>query len=198
VKSYQNLYEALLVLNPHKTGCELLRELRQEDVSGPTQEVDEVILAQRGEVAPSIGTYIESWIWRTYRASASLDGNADIQKDAERRLFHQQLRTAWAKSQGRHERWLEKILLLCEEMCRTTAYLSWKSNWWLKQAFLRKQATLPNSDITLASGLAAYVHEQSGIYHQIAREFALRWAPLLIPQRLDCYEMRFVGLVSFL
>jgi hypothetical protein len=187
VKSYQNLYEALLILNPHKTGCELLRELRQEDVSGPTREVDEVILAQRGEIAPSIGTYTESWIWRTYGASASLDasGNADIQKDAEQRLFHHQLRTAWAKAQGRHERWLEEILLLCEEMCRTLAYLSWKSNWWLEQAFLREQNTLPHGDTTLASGLAAYAHEQSDIYHQIGREFALKWAPLLIPQRLD-------------
>jgi hypothetical protein len=180
---YRASYNALLTLNPEKIGCELLMELRSEDVSGPTREIDEVMAAQQGQDISSLGRYTASWIWVTYGATSSVDGDSDAQEQAEKQLFNAQLRTAWAKARGRHERWLEEILLLHVEMCRTLRALESKADWWLERSTAHNDSD-PLLDPVLSSGLNAYTLEQRAVYLSIARAFALKWAPVLMRQQM--------------
>jgi hypothetical protein len=66
---YRTCFTALLSLDWTQGGFELLRELRDADISGPSREADEVDLERRGalkEGLASIGTYQQSWIWTTF------------------------------------------------------------------------------------------------------------------------------------
>ena len=40
------------------------------------------------------------------------------------------LKTEYAKSRARVNRWKEEVLLVKEEMRRTVAFLLWKAKWW--------------------------------------------------------------------
>jgi hypothetical protein len=184
VRQYRIAYDALLSLDPNKDGYELLRPLSDADVRGPDRDADEVDLERRGQSKsglPSVGNYESSWIWTVYGATRfSTDGTSAQQEAAENKLFKDQIRTTWAKARARHQRWVEEVLLLCEEIRRTLEFMTWKAKWW------RNRATVRGTDVDtpLGSGLASYAHEQAEMYETIGRQFALKWAPLFLGQEL--------------
>ena len=104
-----------------------------------------------------------SWIWRSTRiASADVGPQAD--KDDHL------LRSEWAKSRARVARATEEVALLREEMCRTLAYLQWKTEWWLARQKMRVV-----SDQGLAEGLRAYASEQASIQSALSSNFQRLW-----------------------
>ena len=61
-------------------------------------------------------------------------------------------------------------MLLKEEMRRVLAFLTWKSNWWMKQASLR-----PDMNKAMIEGLRAYATEQSDVQKSLLTRFRATW-----------------------
>jgi hypothetical protein len=118
--------------------------------------------------------------------SLALPTSADkVAVAAETQMLDQHRRAAWAKARGRADRWEEEKRLTVEEMRRTLAYLSWRSEWWQQHgsAFTAMSFSL---SAVLNSGKGGYAAKQSEVYSTIATEFAIKWAPLLEHLLMDC------------
>ena len=113
---YRTACRALQVLDPDGDWQEELKELRNEDISGPGRDPDE-----------SNGRFVMSWIWLTQKA-----GNANIGTEAD---FNETMRVEWTKARARMKRWQE-------EMRRVVAWFEWKADWWEQQATRRTDAKL--------------------------------------------------------
>jgi hypothetical protein len=85
------------------------------------------------------------------------------------------LQCEWAKSKARADRWSEEVLLLAEEMRRVICFLDWKASWWVMQAAARTD--LPQD---IKDGIIAYVSKQAHINRSLAKDFAVRWRPILL------------------
>jgi len=89
------------------------------------------------------------------------------------------MRSEWAKTKARADRWREEVLLVTEEMRRTICFFDWKAMWWLEQAALRSDAPL-----RIQCGISAYAAKQAAICRSMARSFATRWYPTLKKQHI--------------
>jgi hypothetical protein len=84
------------------------------------------------------------------------------------------LRSEWAKSKARADRWSEEVILVVEEMRRVLCYFDWKACWWESQAQAR-----PDVHQDIASGLVAYAAKQADVMRGLAVHFAAMWWPIL-------------------
>jgi len=89
------------------------------------------------------------------------------------------MRSEWAKTKARADRWREEVLLVTEEMRRTICFLDWKAMWWLEQAALRSAAP-----VRIQHGVSAYAAKQAAVCRSMARSFATHWYPTLKKQHI--------------
>lgn len=153
---YRIAHKALSTLNPSGPWSIRLRELKDDDIRGPSKEDDE---PQLGE-----GDRTMSWIW--------LVPSSHLESDEPD--FNGSMRVEWCKTQARVKRWKEEYDMVQEEMRRVLVFLEWKAGWWLLQGTRR---TSVSADI--ASGLSAYAERQAAGLRDLASTFANKWWPLL-------------------
>lgn len=103
-----------------------------------------------------------SWIWTTQHKSANA-------RDATNNNI---LHSEWAKSRARANRAKEEVMLLKEEMRRTTAFLAWKATWWRDRAAIRPASSSPE----MAEALEAYAEEQACLQESLSKSFDELWA----------------------
>lgn len=90
------------------------------------------------------------------------------------------MRSEWAKSHARAQRWSEEAILLVEEMRRVIEFLDRKAQWWQSQRQRRPDA---RTDVII--GLDAYAERQACIREDLAKSFASRWHGLLVTNRIS-------------
>lgn len=93
------------------------------------------------------------------------------------------MRSEWAKSHARYQRWSEEVLLLAEEMRRVLVFLEWKAQWWLGEVPRRD-----NVRRDIADGINAYTHRQSELFRGLARSFLSLWYPIITGAGLQTSE----------
>ncbi|KAH6888247.1 hypothetical protein BKA70DRAFT_1443241 [Coprinopsis sp. MPI-PUGE-AT-0042] len=157
---YRAAHRALssLEADPKASWRSRLQVLGPGDVKGPGKEDGE-----------SSGRHQPSWIWLVPTSASSEDiGQQD---------FNSSMRTEWARSRARKDRWCEEYLILQEEMRRVVAYLIWKAKWWESRSALRA-ATL-DVDSSVLSGVSAYAQKQGSLLRQLAEATVGYWSPPL-------------------
>jgi hypothetical protein len=70
-------------------------------------------------------------------------------------------------------RWTEEIVLVQEEMCRVSAYLSWYANWRSSHADVGR---VRQYDSFLSEGLEAYVERQAHLRTSLQDHFQELWS----------------------
>lgn len=88
------------------------------------------------------------------------------------------MRSEWARSYSRHQRWGEDVVLLVEEMRRVVEYLDNKAKWWRLQSHRRRDKS-PNTRTDILQGLSAYADRQAALMKGLAQSFACRWHTML-------------------
>ncbi|KAF8335185.1 hypothetical protein F5887DRAFT_892104 [Amanita rubescens] len=171
VHRYRTAYSALLVLDPDGSWMEQLKELRREDIRGPSRDPDDPL-----DNKLSKGRFEASWIWRVPRSSES----SEIAGSQTEEEFNESMRAEWAQTRARMCRWQEELKIVQEEMRRVLAFFQWRSSWWLEQASRRKA-----TDPSVESGLSAYAHKQAAICLRMATRFAQYWLPILGKHGID-------------
>ena len=159
---YRTAFNTLPILDPDGSWKTQLKVLEDEDIRGPSQEVDEGVLGE--------GRREHSWIWLV---GSNVDSQTDDSETKEA------MRVEWGKTWARVQRWTEEVKLLQEEMRRVLAYLEWKAKWWRLRATQRSDV-----DSALASGLTAYAEKQAVILERLAQKFAKLWSSTLTKQGL--------------
>ncbi|KAH6903662.1 hypothetical protein BKA70DRAFT_1227593 [Coprinopsis sp. MPI-PUGE-AT-0042] len=157
---YRAAHHALSTIDvdPKASWRSRLQVLGPDDVKGPGKEDGE-----------SSGRHQPSWIWLVPTSASSEDiGQQD---------FNSSMRSEWARSRARKDRWCEEYLILQEEMRRVVAYLIWKAKWWESQSTLRA-ATL-DSDSSVLSGVSAYAQKQGSLLRRLAEATVRLWSPPL-------------------
>ncbi|KIL55654.1 hypothetical protein M378DRAFT_17763, partial [Amanita muscaria Koide BX008] len=144
--------------------CKRFRRLEPSDIRGPGKQSDDPIRMTNGRFEPS-------WIWIVGKVST------DCSTEEE---FEETMRSEWAKTRARRDRWEEEFQLLQEEMRRTVAYLEWKASWWHSQATRRK-----TDDAIVQQGLQAYAERQAHLMKKLASSCAERWVPTLRKQGIE-------------
>ncbi|EIN06473.1 hypothetical protein PUNSTDRAFT_136333 [Punctularia strigosozonata HHB-11173 SS5] len=170
--SYRVAYKSLTKLDPAGTWCSRYKELRKEDLRGPSR--DDTIPDEESERHRT-----PSWIWTLPSDDRSEDHTPNETTDKKGGELY--LRGEWARQRARVHRHDEELILLQEEMRRVLVFLCNKSQWWEKQWLHRlnseDQPLLASSRI--ARGLKAYGLQQARMYQDLAKSFAGRWIPLL-------------------
>ena len=156
VRRYQVARGALLCLDPDGDWQGLYPPLTEGDNRGPGKEPE--------EVSGSDGQYVPSWIWHSKTTTVSPE---EVNKE---------MRVEWAQCVARADRWEEEVILLQEEMRRTTQFLEWRSSDWFAKAGSRTVAITA----ALRSGLLAYANKQGSIFHHLAVRFSQRWRSALV------------------
>ncbi len=153
--------------------------LQDKDIRGPGRDDEDF---------SSEGRYQISWIWLVPRGPGQAIPTAyDVLDPKE---FLENMRSEWARSQARGERWGEETQLLEEEMRRVIEYFEWKAAWWRQQATRR-----PNVEPALTRGLKNYAEKQACIFDGLALRCATLWIPYLrqlggeMPQWSDRYHI---------
>jgi hypothetical protein len=67
-------------------------------------------------------------------------------------------------------RWHEEVLLVREEMRRTSAFFDWHNGWWKRQIGQRDV-----TDDALRDGLTAYANRQAALRQALGSQFAYLW-----------------------
>ena len=149
--------------------AEQLRELKDEDIRGPDIDDDEGNPRRSNKnkntntnTRLGQGYHEVSWIW--------LGAGANTAAVGDESAFRECVRVEWTRAYARVERWEEELQLVCEEMRRVLAFLTWKSKWWDAQ---RRQRLDVRGNLLLA--LDAYALKMSAIYLRLASSFALQW-----------------------
>jgi len=144
---YRDARVALLRLDPDERFAKWqgkLKELRREDVRGPSREVDE-----KSESRQQL-----SWIWKT----ASQQPDAGI-NDPE---VQDVMRVEWCKAVARTERFEEEIKLIVEEMRWTLLFFKWTVDNW--EGLGEARASEPGLDQGTVLGITAYAARQAALY----------------------------------
>ncbi|THU82072.1 hypothetical protein K435DRAFT_692249, partial [Dendrothele bispora CBS 962.96] len=115
---------------------------------------------------------INSWIWISGPGMNMEDG-ADEGNEI--------CRSEWCRSRARARRATEEVLLLKEEMRRTSVFLGWKEKWWKDRAGVRNSEAGLESGIR--EGLTAYASKQASLYRELDLSFRALWTTPL--QELD-------------
>ncbi|KAG1809165.1 uncharacterized protein BJ212DRAFT_1302728 [Suillus subaureus] len=132
----------------HKALLSLARHLDRIGWEHKLQPLKKMHLRPIGDFRQQTqGTAIMSWIWLTHRISS--DDSEGLQDS---------LRVEWCKAQACHNRWLEEVQLLLEEMRHTLAFLKWQEDSW------ESCATLPTIEQPEEKeGMIAYACHQAHI-----------------------------------
>lgn len=165
---YRDARVALLRLDPNESISRWkgdLRELRREDIRGPSREGNE----------KSESHQQTSWIWQT----SSLRGDTGI-SDPE---LEDTMRVEWCKAIARAERFKEEVELTVEEMRRTLLFFKWKAGRWEQLGEAR--AGEPMMDEGTTSGIRAYAARQAALYCQLVDVFIKDW--------YECLELKSLG-----
>lgn len=160
---YRTAYSALLVLDPKGSWRERLKELKPEDIRGPSRDPD-----NPEDTKNSKGRFEPSWIWLVPRSPHE---RADDQTEDE---FNDTMRTEWMQMRARKCRWHEELLITQEEMRRVLSYFEWRAEWWLEQGSRRQKA-----DPSVLNGISAYAHKQASICLRMAARCAAYWLPIM-------------------
>ncbi|KAJ7049499.1 hypothetical protein C8F01DRAFT_1352483 [Mycena amicta] len=99
-----------------------------------------------------------SWIW-------SVGGEPDSQE------LHDSVRVQWTKAKARHDRWVEEVEIVWEEMRRVLWCLETVQREWRGRAEGRNEG-----DAELAAGARAYAMRQQAIYQHVALSFRAQWS----------------------
>lgn len=155
---YRAARNALVRLDPvgacaeHGWGARL-KVLNDSDIKPPAAETG------TGE------GYVQlTWIWLTASGS-SPDGEHD-----------EGLRTEWAKSLARAERWEEEVVLIPIEMRRVLRNMLFRAREWR----LKAQTAIPLSmkSVRIQAAYAAYSEKQAFILEELAQDYATLWLSL--------------------
>ena len=84
------------------------------------------------------------------------------------------MRSVWARSLARAQRWEEEVLVLKTEMIRVLTFMDHKASWWREQSSLRTDIT----DDEVKAGIVAYAEKQAYLREDLARSFASQWLGL--------------------
>lgn len=101
---YWAAWAALCVLDPGGSWSNRLKELRNEDISGPGKDVDDVSISN--------SHYLLSWIWLVPCVTESSNMEPGISKEE----FNESMRVGWAKAKAHMLRWKEELMIIGEEM----------------------------------------------------------------------------------
>ena len=155
---YRDARAALLRLDPNEKIAdwkEDLRELRREDVRGPSREGKES--SESRQQLP--------WIWKT----PSLKPDAGINDPK----LQDVMRVEWCKAVARVERFEEEVELTVEEMKRTLAFFKWTAGHW--EQLGRARDGEPMLEEETAAGLKAYAACKAALYHRLVVVFVEEW-----------------------
>jgi len=158
-QKYHTARVALLLLDPEGTWNDRLKELRREDIRGPSKD-------DPNDRKTSNGRFEPSWIWLVQRNPGSTSQTKDE--------FNASMKVEWARTHARMMRWDEEYNIVQEEMRRVLAWFEWKALWWEEQADRRAAG---QSDVL--HGASAYAHKQAHIAHCMALRCAADWLPVL-------------------
>lgn len=164
VNRYRAARIAMTVLEPAGEWERTFQVLLDTDLRGPRNQDDDVDPALVSE-----GRYQISWIWLVNHVG---NGPRDATRIATADEFSDTMRTEWARSRARAERWEEEEKLLIEEMRRVIAYCKWRAIWWRAQARRRVDAGI---DEVVIRGLAAYAEKQATVLDDLINRCGSRW-----------------------
>jgi len=165
---YRDARIALLRLDPNEGISRWkgdLRELRREDIRGPSHKNNE----------KSESHQQPSWIWQT----SSLKGNTGV-SDPE---LEDVMRVEWCKATAQAERFEEEVELVVEEMRRTLLFFKWKAGRWVELGEARVGEPTMDEDTT--AGIRAYAARQAALYCQLVDVFIKDW--------YGCLELKSLG-----
>lgn len=164
VNRYRAARVAVAILEPEGEWARTYQPLLDADLRGPRHQDEDVDPATASE-----GRYVISWIWLVNYAGNDV---RDPTRLATADEFSTTMRTEWARSRARAERWEEEETLLIEEMRRVLAYCEWRAAWWREQSQRRKNT---DTDEALVRGLEAYAEKQAVIFDNMATRCGTRW-----------------------
>lgn len=165
---YRDARTALLRLDPDEKFSqwkENLKELRREDIRGPSREANETSESRQQL----------SWIWQT----ASPQSNTGI-NDPDLQAV---MRVEWCKATARAERFKEEVELIVEEMRRTLLFFKWTAEHW--EQLGKARASEPGIDNVTAAGLSAYAARKAALYQKLVDVFIRDW--------YECLERKSLG-----
>jgi hypothetical protein len=155
---YHDARVALLRLDPDgkiSPWKEDLRELRWNDIRGPSREGDEKLESRQQP----------SWIWQTSSLKEGARINDPELKDV--------MRVEWCKAIARVERFEEEVELTVEEMRRTLLFFECTARNWER----RGEACVgePTMDEETTAGVRAYAARQAALYRRLVDIFINDW-----------------------
>lgn len=165
---YRDARVALLHLDPNESFSRWkkdLKELRREDIRGPSRESNETSESRQQA----------SWIWQT----ASLKNSTGV-NDPDLQAI---MRVEWCKATARAERFREEVELVVEEMRRTLMFFEWTADNWEQLGEARIGE--PNMNDDTAAGLRAYAARKSALYRKLIDVFIQDW--------YECLELKSLG-----
>jgi hypothetical protein len=155
---YHDARVALLHLDPDgkiSPWKEDLRELRQNDIRGPSREGDE----------KSESRQQPSWIWQMSSLKEGAGINDPELKDV--------MRVEWCKAIARVERFEEEVELTVEEMRRTLLFFECTARDWERRGEARVGE--PTMDEEMTAGVRAYAARQAALYRRLVDIFVNDW-----------------------
>ncbi|KLO05116.1 hypothetical protein SCHPADRAFT_947170 [Schizopora paradoxa] len=121
-----------------------------------------------------------SWIWLTSSGKAHPLATIDSLPEGE---YDDSLRTEWAKSLARAERWEEEVILIPIEMRRVLRNMVFGAREWRLNS---QQAISSSSKSTrIQAGYAAYAEKQAYILEELAQDYATLWLSLFREYGID-------------
>jgi len=168
---YRDARIALLRLDPGENILKWkdnLKELRREDIRGPSREPNET----------SESRHQMSWIWQV----TSPHGNTGI-NDLD---LHAVMRVEWCKATARVERFKEEVELVVEEMRRTLEFFKWTADNWKKAGDRFQEAPVERTmDGDTSAGIRAYAFRKAAHYRRLIDIFLQDW--------YGCLELKSLG-----
>ncbi|KAL0568415.1 hypothetical protein V5O48_013569 [Marasmius crinis-equi] len=195
--TYRCSRNALLAIRGEGSWTGILKELKDEDIQGITEQVlkkkekddwewsqriagaseeavDEVLHNRSLPTAKfnplhSLGHSKQhlSWIWYTHQSVPGEEGVNTFEEVKD------SLQSEWCKARANSRRPREELRLVEEEMRRAIAYCHYQAGWWTGQIG-RREAVSP----WLKEGLEAYAKEQCDIELSRALHWSGRWASI--------------------
>ncbi|KAF6760814.1 hypothetical protein DFP72DRAFT_988118 [Ephemerocybe angulata] len=105
-----------------------------------------------------------SWIWRQ---GAAVENQTLV--EAENTLA---VRVEWGKSKARATRYQEEVLIVREEMNRTSRFLQWRESQWRERGASWATEPVPTEYL---EGLKAYAERQANMFQGLRSSFEHKW-----------------------
>ena len=154
---YHDARIALLRLDPNESFSRWkndLRDLRREDIHGPSCESDETSESRRQP----------SWIWQASSLTEMTGINDPELQDV--------MCIEWCKAVARAEQFREEVELVVEEMRRTLLFFEWAAGNWEQMGEARVGEPIDEGTVV---GIKAYAACQAVLYRQLVNVFIQDW-----------------------